>query len=125
MDEHNISTSRRNFGKFEAALGICVSKEIEEQLFRRSLFVSGAGIHFQVRPYVAANAHDAFEATPRLQPNRRTRQSREIDIGPAILMRDRQPLRPRNQAQLEGSRSEERRVGKECRSRWSTDHYRG
>src|SRR5687768_18538069 len=31
---------------------------------------------------------------------------------------------PRDASRLAAYRSEERRVGKECRSRWSPDHYR-
>ena len=39
-----------------------------------------------------------------------------------LHMEYKRPLRYKNSARVERSRSEERRVGKECRSRWSPYH---
>src|SRR5258708_3586479 len=51
--------------------------------------------------------------------NRRHRRRRGVDLQET----GRVAHRPRNVGIIAG-RSEERRVGKECRSRWSTDHYK-
>src|SRR3712207_7080484 len=67
--------------------------------------------------------HTEFEAPP-LAAGRRVRSAGEIEVG--VGLADALGLRPGSTvaAQLRSGaeRSEERRVGKECRSRWSPYH---
>src|SRR5438445_12465226 len=52
-------------------------------------------------------------------------RSREQDAGPLFagtVVAQTEPLRTTRSPLPEMTRSEERRVGKECRSRWSPDH---
>ena len=47
---------------------------------------------------------------------------RECDYSQALLEQVNQAISDKTPLVIQGSRSEERRVGKECRSRWSPCH---
>ena len=81
---------------------------------------SSAYLDAQARRLVAA-ARERRETIDRSITAYRTRMRERIGVGIRALRRDRMLYR-REIALLIDWRSEERRVGKECRSRWSPYH---